>query len=75
MARKFKVSLFVIIDLSYYIDKPPPHVVVMIAGPLYLGSQQPDCNTGLWLVGAHPKPSFLLESCLEVSVISLIDVT
>ncbi len=59
---------------TVFLYKPPPRVFVMIAGPSYLGSQQPDCDTGLRLVGARPKPGFLLGSCLEVSVISLIDV-
>ncbi len=51
---------YVIIHLSYYIDKPMPHVFVTIARPLYLGSWQPDCNTGLRLVGVCPKPDLLL---------------
>ncbi len=39
-----------------------PCVFITIAGPSYLGSQQPDYDTGLWLVGARPKPGLLLGS-------------
>ncbi|KAK0475324.1 hypothetical protein EDD18DRAFT_1367185 [Armillaria luteobubalina] len=45
-----------------YMYKLPPCVFVTIAGPSYLGTQQPDCDTGLQLVGAHPKPGLLLQS-------------
>ncbi len=48
--------------LSYYIDKPMPRVFVMIARPSFLGSWQPDYDTGLQLVGARPKPGLLLGS-------------
>ncbi len=41
-------------------NKPMPRVFVTIAGPSYLGSWQPDYDTGLWLVGARPKPGLLL---------------
>ncbi len=57
MARNFKLSLFVIIHLSYYIDKPMPRVFITIAGPLYLGSRQPDYDTELQLVGARLRRS------------------
>ncbi len=62
MARNFKLSLFVIIHLSYYIDKSMPRVFVTIARPSFLGSWQPDYDTGLRLIGAHPKPGLLLGS-------------
>ncbi len=39
-----------------------PCVFVTIARPLYLRSQQPDNNMGLWLVGAHLKSGLLLGS-------------
>ncbi|KAK0498194.1 hypothetical protein EDD18DRAFT_1350823 [Armillaria luteobubalina] len=37
-------------------------VFVTIAGPSYLGTQQPDYDMGLQLVGARPKPGLLLQS-------------
>ncbi len=47
------------------LNKPMPHVFITIAGPSYLGNQQPDCNIGLQLVGACPKLSFLLRYVIE----------
>ncbi|KAK0500959.1 hypothetical protein EDD18DRAFT_1348395 [Armillaria luteobubalina] len=44
-----------------FADKLPSRVFVTIAGPSYLGTQQPDCDTGLQLVGARPKPGLLLQ--------------
>ncbi len=50
------------------LDKPMPCVFVMIARPSYLGSWQPDCDMGLQLVGACPKPGFLLRYVVEFLV-------
>ncbi len=52
-------------NLDVIINKPMPRVFITIARPSYLGSWQPDCDTGFRLVGARPKPGFLLRYLVE----------